>query len=106
MIKIDSSNLTTSNCWVINSQNQITSYQSNTRTRYYLFGNKWFRSDESSSYGVPSGYDCYTTQEIKDLPSPYDYLDPIYQFFIVFSVIAITYFAYKLIIYPFWRRNV
>lgn len=105
MIKIDSSNLINANCWIINNQNQISSYQSNSRTRYYLFGNKWFKSDQSTYSSIPNDYQCYTTEQIKDLPSPYDYIEPIYQIIAIVSVITIIFLAYKLIIYPFFRSK-
>lgn len=107
MIRIDSSEITNAQCFIINSSSSITSYNHNNIKVYNLYGNKFYKTrDYNSPYtSIPSDYRCFSLQEVKKLPSQYDYIEPIYQFMAMGSFVFIILFAYKLIVFPWWRKQ-
>lgn len=108
MIKIDTSEISNAQCFIINTNNTITSYNYNNLKVYNLYGNKYYKTqDYNNLYNtIPSNYRCYSLEEIRKLPSNFDFIEPIYHFIAILSVLFIVFSAYKLIIHPWWRKRV
>lgn len=80
----------------------IDTYYNGQRTRYYLNENHLIRSSTTSSSGIPHGAVCLTQGELRYKPESEVW-------FTLVSILifgAILALAVRLIIYPFWRRNV
>jgi len=82
-------------CVVIDEQKNITVYNNlGSEVKYTAFGNEYKPISESNNAPQPEQV-CYTEQEVRELTSEYDFMNPIYQNMAVLSVglifiIAIT----------------
>lgn len=96
----------TLNCVKIIDNNSLIVYTNDDTKIYKLVGNKYYAT-ESYEPNTPSTETvCYTFEEIQNLPSTFDFITPIYHFMAIVSVILIVYGAYKLILYPFFRKKI
>jgi len=103
----DVSEVPTVGCNVINVDKTIVNYPSSGDTYYKLVSNKYYytKIDETITT-PPTGEVCKTNEIISTLPSPYDFVVPIYHTIAIVSCLFIFYAAYRLIIYPFYRRGI
>jgi len=97
---------TTLNCVKIIDDKSLIVYTSDSTKIYKYIGNKYYAT-ETFEPNTPHTEDiCYTSTEIQTLPSTYDFITPIYHILAILSALAIFYFAYKLILYPFFRKRI
>jgi len=82
-------------------QTAPTMYQTKT---YKLINDKYLLTKTTSGDSVSLSTQNYTQTQIQDLPSRYDVASPIFHGMAIVSILLITYFAYKLIIYPWFRK--
>lgn len=96
----------TLNCVKIIDDKSLIVYTNDSTTIYKLISNKYYAT-ETFDPNTPKTEDvCYTSAEIQNLPSTYDFIVPIYHIIAIISAIALFYFAYKLILYPFFRKKI
>lgn len=94
------------NCIKITDDKNLIVYTNDNTTIFTLIGDKYYGKENYGPNTPQNETICYTREEISTLPSPWDFITPIYHIFAVVSVIAIFYTAYKLILYPFFRKRV
>lgn len=101
----DTSEIRDTGCNVLNATDQITNYYGNSRIQYTLIGNKYKKySQTTSSYNYDtSSYVCYTKSDIEQLQSNYDYIMPVYETMAIGLSLVVIYYAYKIILHPWWR---
>lgn len=100
-------------CPVITDDQTIDVYSSisvpanQTVTTFKLIGNKYVISkvDHLSESRPPDYIQCQAYEMINTLPMRYDFMIPIYFSLSILMSLAIFYAAYKLIVYPFFRRS-
>lgn len=103
MEKIDVSELQPqANCYTL-SQNYVYAYSGNTRTSYVLINNKLIWTNEQYYNNLPEN--CLTYEEIANIPSSNNWVVPFYHLSAIFSCLLIFFFAYMIIIHPFWRKS-
>lgn len=96
----------TVNCIKIIDDKALIVYTSENTQIFKLVGNKFYAT-ESYEPNTPSTETvCYTIQDVQTLPSTFDFITPIYHFMAIVSAILIFYGAYRLILYPFFRKRV
>lgn len=79
----------------------IDNYSGNTRRRYYLNDGQLVLASTSSNINTPAGLHCLSSDEsIIYKPE----IDVYYNFLAIFAICFIVFFAYFLIIHPFWRK--
>lgn len=101
----DISSVNNYQCNVIVDNQTIATY-SGTQVRVYkLVSNKYYLNDTVDYSGLPTTLNCLTHDEISVLPSNYDFIMPIFYIMAIFSSIFIFYSAYRLVIYPWFRRH-
>lgn len=79
----------------------IDNYNGNTRSRYYLNDGHLVLSSTSNANSTPNGVHCLTSDDMiiyKPEIEVYFNIIAILAAFVIFSA------AYKLIIFPFWRK--
>lgn len=96
--------ISNASCYTFNGSDTLRGYRNQTVYIYNLFGNKWIQTSESNYYNQPDY--CLSYSTIQELPSPYDFITPIYYLLAILSAIFIFYSAYSLILKPFFRRTV
>lgn len=103
----DITNVDAGTCAVIIDDNTLATFVPNQYNLYKLISNKYYLSsiDTSIDGGAPVDTVCYTSAEINTLPSKFDFITPVYHLMAIISVVLIFYFAYKLILFPFWRKQ-
>lgn len=104
----DVSNLNVGSCATIVDDKTIITFPDNYVNTYKLVSDKYYLSAQTytgvTSY--PAGTVCYTEQQINQLPSQWDFITPVFHFMAIISFMVILMIAYRLIIYPFFRRYV
>jgi len=78
-------------------------------TTYYSLINERYTINREVTQTIspkPEGVICTDVTQVQAITSKYDFIVPIYNFMAILSVILIVYCAYKLIIYPFFRKKV
>lgn len=92
------------NCIKIIDDKSLVIYNNNETAIYKLISNKYYKT-ETHDINTPKNEDvCYTLQQASELPSSYDFIQPIYETMAIVSVLTIIFLAYKLIIYPWFRK--
>lgn len=79
----------------------IDNYSGNTRRRYYLNDGQLVLSSTSNSNSTPTGVHCMSADD-KLIYKPE--IDVYYNFLAIVAFLLIVFFAYRLVIHPFWRR--
>lgn len=106
-MKRDTSDLPeTTNCIDIIDDKSLVVYTDDSTSIFKLVGNKYYETDSSVTNTPDSTTTCYTTTEIADISSNFDFIVPIYHTIAIASVLILFYLAYKLILYPFFRKRV
>jgi len=102
----DISNIEFANCNAIIDDQTIIVYNStnNYETKYKLINDKYYETSEVVYVSIPTGTTCYTEFDISSLPSKYDFATPFYHLAAILSVLLLFYLAYKLILYPWFRK--
>lgn len=77
-------------------------YASGVRSRYYLNYNQLVLSSTSSYTSLPSGLVCLPPDSLIYKPEVTDVYFPLLA---ILAALFLFYLAYKLIIYPFWRKK-
>lgn len=96
----------TVNCIKIIDDKSLIVYTNDSTDIFKLIGNKYYAS-ETFETNTPHTEDiCYTIEDVQTLPSTFDFITPIYHLMAIVSVLLIFYGAYKLILYPFFRKRV
>jgi len=105
MIYRDVSGLPTDGiCYTLPDNQTIIQYNSDdTFYTFKLFGNTYIQTSAGTDTPVPENSMCVSVDQ---LPSNYDFAEPIYILMAIVSVVLITYLAYRLILYPFFRKRV
>lgn len=98
----DELNPVTGSCWVLVDDKTILNYVNGTKETYVLYSDTWMERQTETS-ALPGEVKCYSLDEIKELPSTYDFLDPFLQSMAILTALVIFYFAYRLILHPFFR---
>lgn len=94
------------NCIKITDDKSLIVYTNDGTSIYKLISNKYYAT-ETYDPNTPSNETvCYTISQIETLPSTYDFIVPIYHTIAITSAFALFFLAYKLIIYPFFRKKV
>lgn len=95
----------TSTCWTIVDNKTITNFVDvDTLETYTLVSNTWKKKLTQDNPPATVGtVECYTREQINALPSEWDFVAPIFHAMAIVSAILLFYFAYKLIIHPFFR---
>jgi len=103
----DITDITANTCAVILDDKTIITFNTNLVSTYKLLGNKYYLTVADNTHD--GNYDgntvCYTLQQLETIPSNFDFVTPVYHFMAIISAMAIFYFAYRLIIYPFFRKR-
>jgi len=73
---------------------------------FKLISDKYIFTSIQYDAPQPDVGNCISIEQTKLIPSRYDFMTPIYHEMAILSAILIIYLAYKLIIYPFFRRTV
>lgn len=97
---------TTLNCVKIIDDKSLIVYTNDSTDIYKLIGNKYYATETYDPNTPQSETVCYTSEEIQTLPSPFDFITPVYYLMAMVSVLFIIWFAYRLILYPFFRKRV
>ena len=96
----------TVNCIKITDDKSLIVYTNDDTSIYKLLTNMYYKT-ESYEPNTPKTEDvCYTVQQVSTIPSPYDFVTPLYQVTAIVTVGFVFYFAYKLILHPWWRKRV
>lgn len=69
--------------------------------KYYLYEDRPYTEPDDRQYLT-----CQDPSIINTLDSVYDFVVPMYHFMAIISALLLFYFAYKLIIYPFFRKKI
>lgn len=94
------------NCIKIVDDKSLIVYTDTETSIYKLVSNKYY-STETFPVNTPSSETvCYSLQEISELPSIYDFITPVYHLSAILSAMLVFYLAYKLLIYPWFRKKV
>jgi len=98
-------------CAVITDDKHIFTYSDGSGVNEYtLISNNYVHTrliDSAPSFSeVPTGSICLSTEQVQQLPSPYDFMMPVFHILAMFSILLIIMVAYRLIIYPFFRKGV
>lgn len=102
----DISNIKDNICTAIIDDKTLLTYTGTDYVTYRLMGNKYYSSYSDTANNAPNiNTTCYTTQQLETLPSPYDFMTPIYHSMAITTALIIFFVAYRFIIYPFWRTK-
>lgn len=105
-MKRDTTDLPSSDCNVIIDDKTVQVYVNNERQTFKLVSDKYYKTETEANQTPPSYVQCYTTMEMSQQPSQWDFITPIYHTLAIASAILIFYGAYRLILYPFFRKHV
>lgn len=107
MLYRDVSDIDQQSCSTLSSSGTITTYSSNRRKIYEYIGNKYvLRSENDGNYSSTIANSiCLSNQQLTTLQSDYDFITPVYHTIGIFSFLFIVFFAYRLLIYPFFRSK-
>lgn len=83
---------------------QATTTSPNTIYTYKLIGDRYKLTETKDGTAI-TDYTCYTTAQISELPSPYDFIDPFLQVMAIGVAIGILLVAGRIILYPFYRSK-
>lgn len=75
-------------------------------TKYKIIGNTFYPVETFQQSVSPSGVACYSTTDIQQLPSKYDFIMPIFTVTSMIFFVLLVFFAYRLILHPFFRSKV
>lgn len=108
MLRDTSALPTDSDCYHLLDDKTLLVDDMTTELRYVLISDKWTWESSRPSPTMPGGTGtaCQTFAEIQAVPSYYDFITPVYYMIAIVSAIAIFYSAYRLILYPFFRKKV
>lgn len=95
----------TANCVKIIDDKTLAVYTNEDVGVYKLLSNKYYKTDTYDPNTPPTEAVCYTTEDVSTIPSPFDFITPIYHVTAILSVWFIFYLAYRLIIHPWWRKK-
>lgn len=101
----DVSAITATNCIAVVDDKTIISFTDLNTQTYKLLSNKYILIENNEVSTPADNLVCYTTSQIQNIPSPYDFMTPVYESTAILSAVLIFYFAYKLILYPFFRTR-
>lgn len=94
------------NCIRIIDDKTLQVYTDTTTTNFKLISDKYMATETMAANTPPTDTVCYTVAQIETLPSAFDFMTPPFWFMAIASAALLFYAAYRLIIYPFWRRTV
>lgn len=95
----------TTNCIKLVDDKAMIVYTNDETAIYKLHGNKYYRT-ETFEPNTPKTEDvCYTISDVSTIPSPYDFITPLYYLMAMASFLFIIFVAYKLILHPWWRKK-
>lgn len=93
------------NCIKIIDDKSLVVYTNTDTSIYKLISNKYYKT-ETFEPNTPKTADvCYTTTQVSTLPSPFDFVTPIYHLSAIASFSFIVFLAYRLIVHPWWRKR-
>lgn len=93
------------NCAQIFDDKTLITYTSQGRIVYKLISDKYYPIESFAPVQPATEVTCYSQTQIATLPSNYDFMSPIFQSLAIGSAVIIFYFAYKLFLYPWFRRR-
>lgn len=73
---------------------------------FKLIGDKYIKVASEPYTAFPTTVVCQSHDYIQNMPSRYDFITPVYHLMAIISILTILYFAYRLIIYPFYRKKI
>lgn len=94
------------NCIKITDDKSLIVYTNDSTSIYKLISNKYYATETYDANTPATETVCYTIEDAQTLPSNYDFIVPIFHTIAILSAILIFYGAYKLILYPFFRKVV
>jgi len=71
---------------------------------YKLINDKYMLTKTTNADSVSLDKQNYTQAQIVEIPSRYDVATPLFHAMAIVSILVIVYLAYKLIIYPWFRK--
>lgn len=97
---------TTLNCVKILDDKSLIVYTDDSTTLYKLVSNKYYATETYDPNTPATETVCYTSAQIQTLPSTYDFIVPIYHTIAIASALFIFWVAYKVFIYPWFRKRI
>lgn len=101
----DVSGIANQPCNVLVDNQTIATYSGFQVNEYKYISNKYYLFETRDYSGMPTTLNCMTTEEIQHIPSQFDFITPVYHLMAIISVLFIFWFAYRLLIYPFFRKR-
>lgn len=94
-------------CIAIIDEKTLNLYTTNdTMETYKLVTDTYVKTSTDTVSETPARLQCYTTQQISELPSQFDALTPIYETIAIATFLFILWVAYRLLLYPFFRKKI
>jgi hypothetical protein len=78
----------------------------NTLETYKLISDKYFLISTDTVSETPPRTQCYTIEQIDDLPSQFEFVEPFLHNMAIISALFIFWVAYRLILFPFFRKKI
>lgn len=95
----------TVNCIKIIDDKSLIVYMDGSTMIYKLVSNKYYATDFFDPDTPKTTDVCYTYQEVQTLPSNFDFVTPIYHVTAIACAAFLFFFAYRLIVHPWWRKR-
>lgn len=89
----DVSVIPSSGCNVISNSSTIYNYSSNVRKTYIQIGGKWYYTQSSDYYSIPSGYQCVDVSSINSKAEFY----PVYVLIAFILAVFVWWFVWRLV---------
>jgi len=97
----------TTDCGVVTGPDTLTTYDPAYGVRKWNLVSNTYVLERTDPYdSTPPEVNCLSNDQVHTvLYSNYDYMMPIYSTVAIFSAVVLFLFAYRLIIYPFFRKR-
>jgi len=95
----------TANCVKIVDDKSLIVYEADGTSIYKLISNKYYETEVFEPNTPKTEDRCYTVADVSTLPSPFDFMTPIYYLSAMASFILIVWAGYMLILHPWWRKR-
>lgn len=93
------------NCIKVIDDKTIIVYTNENTSLYKLLSYKYYKTESYEPNTPTTETVCFTYAQVSTIPSPFDFVTPIYHLGAIASAGLLFYFAYKLILHPWWRKR-
>lgn len=100
--------ITNADCITIIDDKTIINFTDTSADTYKLISNTYILSNTDSTsdkLNRNTDFVCYSLTDVSELSSPFDFITPVYHLMAIISALFIFWFAYRLILYPFFRKR-